>query len=214
MSNSLTWLKKKTSPFLQFLNDNPNGVSIPILQKFLEENPGIKWSRHIAIENKPIRYLEIGVHSGDNVSQVARSYAIHPDSKLHCVDPWMDYDEYPEYKGAQNAHYNNAITKLAPIMHKCVIHRGFSDDIVPTFEDNYFDMIFVDGNHETEYVYRDGVMSFQKVKSGGYIIFDDYCTPWITTIAGVNKFLSEYMNRIRIVVIPTVLFCQVILQKL
>lgn len=126
----------------------------------------------------------------------------------------MDYNEYPEYKGLQDIHYNSAMRTLAPFMGKCIIHRGFSDNIVPTFSDNYFDIIFVDGNRETEFVYRDGVMSFQKVKSGGYIIFDDYTPNWQTTIDGIDKFLEEYSGRIRILARPTSYFGQVIIQRI
>ena len=181
--------------------------------KWIRDNPGIKWRSFIPIEFKPIRYLEIGVHKGHNVLDVAKSYGLHPDSRLHCVDPWMDYDEYPEYKGLQDIHYNSAMRTLAPFMDKCVIHRGFSEHFVPTFEDNYFDMIFIDGNHETEYVYRDGVMSFQKVKPRGYLIFDDYEIDWPQTVVGIDKFLEEYNDQIRILARPTYRFSQVIIQK-
>jgi hypothetical protein len=69
------------------------------------------------------------------------------------------------------------------------VHRDFSHNVVPTFEDNFFDIAYIDGNHETEFVYKDAVMTFPKVKSGGYIIFDDY--NWVETKAGIDKFVEE-----------------------
>lgn len=166
--------------------------------KYFADNPGIKWSQYIPIEDKPIQYLEIGVHKGINVLDMVKSYCKHPNSKIHCVDPWVDYDGYPEYKGQQDVLFSIFNAAIRGYEDKCVIHRGFSDDIVPTFEDNFFDIIFVDGNHETEYVYRDGCMSFEKVKTGGYIIFDDYTTSWSQTMKGIDKFLIEYSDRIQI----------------
>ena len=50
-------------------------------------------------ENKPINYLEIGAFYGGNVLSVANSYCAHKDSKIYVIDPWADYQEYPEYKG-------------------------------------------------------------------------------------------------------------------
>lgn len=182
--------------------------------KHFRDNPGIKWSSYIPIEDKPIQYLEIGVHKGINVIDVAKSYCKHPDSKIYCVDPWVDYDEYPEYKGQQDvlfSIFNNAIKGYKD---KCIIRRGFSDDIIPTFENNFFDIIFIDGNHETEFVYRDGCMSFQKVKPGGYIIFDDYTIrSWPQTVKGIDQFLTEYSDKIKIIARPNSVG-QVIVKKL
>jgi len=42
------------------------------IKRFLEENPGIKWSQYIPIRDSPIKYLEIGVHKGENIVTVAR----------------------------------------------------------------------------------------------------------------------------------------------
>lgn len=171
--------------------------------RFYNKNPGKFWKPYIPIEDKPIQYLEIGVADGGNAIHVANSYCKHPASKLYCVDPWMDYDEYPEYKGQQDKAWQTVNTNIVNSghAHKFVIHRGFSDDIVPTFEDNFFDIILVDGNHETDFVYRDGVMALQKVKVGGYIVFDDYDVfgnVWTQTKKGVDMFLQQYSNQVQI----------------
>jgi len=181
--------------------------------KYFRDNPGIKWSSYIPIEDKPIQYLEIGVHKGINVVDIAKSYCKHSDSKIHCVDPWVDYDEYPEYRGQQDILFSIFNSNTATYNDKCIIYRGFSDDIVPTFQDNFFDIIFVDGNHETEFVYRDGCMSFQKCKPGGYIIFDDYNLDWLQTMKGIDRFLSEYSDKIQIIAKPNWV-AQVIVKKL
>jgi hypothetical protein len=178
-------------------------------------NPEKVWSKYIPKPNYPIKYLEIGCADGGNAIIVSKSYCSHPESKIYCVDPWMDYSEYSEYKGEQETAWNtfNANVRNSGNISKFVIRRGLSDNIVPTFEDNFFDIIFVDGNHDTEYVYRDGVMSFQKVKSGGYIIFDDYSPNWLQTVSGVNMFLSEYGEKIRFIS-PRTTYNQCIIQKL
>lgn len=156
------------------------------------------WKNFIPIENKQINYLEIGVLKGINTIIVEASYCKHPESKLYCVDPWCDYDEYSEYKEKQSENYNDFLFNIrhSGSSHKYEIKRGFSENIVPTFEDNFFDLVFIDGNHETDYVYKDGEMSLQKLKSGGYIVFDDY--DWPQTKIGIDKFLEDYTNQIKI----------------
>lgn len=169
--------------------------------RFYQKNPSKVWKYSIPIEDRPINYLEIGVADGGNAIHVANSYCKHPDSKIYCVDPWMDYDDYFEYKGdQQRAWYKvNKNIQNSGHAHKFVIHRGLSQDIVPTFQDNFFDIVYVDGNHETSFVYNDGVMAYQKAKVGGYIIFDDYDLSgyvWPKTKKGVDMFLDEYSSKV------------------
>lgn len=164
--------------------------------KAVRENPGIRWTPFISIEDKPIKYLEIGVFKGDNIVDMSKSYCKHPESIMHCVDPWIDYAEYPEYKGKIQKIYDVFVENMTKeqLWDKVVVHRNFSHNVVPTFENDFFDIAFIDGNHETEFVYKDGVMTFPKVKPGGVIIFDDY--NWPQTRVGINKFVTEYSSKL------------------
>jgi hypothetical protein len=164
--------------------------------------------------NRPIHYLEIGTRHGDNLLCVANFYGLHNDSQLHCIDPWEDYDEYPEYKGNQQSSYDIFNNNINESIHKdkIYIHRGFSDKIVPTFDDLFFDIIYIDGNHEPEYVLEDAVLSFRKLKKGGIMIFDDY--GWggpDLTQRGIDGFLSGYHKRINVLTIKE---SQVFVKKL
>jgi predicted O-methyltransferase YrrM len=150
-------------------------------------------------ETKPITYLEIGTFYGANLFSVAESYGSHKESQLHCIDPWIDYQEYPEYKNEQDTIYKTFQKNLEafPEKQKVVVHRGFSHEKIPSFEDEMFDIIYIDGNHEPEYVLEDAVLSFRKLKIGGYMIFDDY--GWggpDLTQKGIDAFLSGYSKRI------------------
>lgn len=192
----------------------PDGRPVGFHGRYYNKNPGINWPSYIPIEDKPISYLEIGCADGGNAIHIANSYCKHSQSKLYCVDPWMDYEEYPEYKGHQEVGWRTFNKNIQSSGHlsKFIVKRGFSDDIVPQFEDNFFDLIFVDGNHETEYVYRDGVMSLQKVKPGGYIVFDDYSLVWPQTMKGINLFLEENKDDIKVIMKGD--FEQAIIKKL
>lgn len=160
------------------------------------------WFEHVNVndfKDRPINYLEIGTFYGANLLSVANSYAAHRDSRLYCIDPWIDYDEYPEYKNEQGTIYNTFLKNIeqSGVSSKIFMTRGFSNEEVPKFRDEFFDIIYIDGNHEPEYVMEDAVLSFRKLKKGGIMIFDDYGWggPDLTT-RGIDGFLNGYHKRI------------------
>jgi predicted O-methyltransferase YrrM len=161
------------------------------------------WFDHVNMEeyrNKPIRYLEIGTFYGANLLSVANTYAGHAESKLYCVDPWEDYFDYPEYKEQQTTIYNTFLSNIenSGVRDKIIVTRGYSNLEVPKFQDEFFDIIYVDGNHEPEYVLEDAVLSFRKLKVGGIMIFDDY--GWggpDLTQRGIDGFMNGYHKRIQ-----------------
>ena len=73
------------------------------------------WFEYVNINEyicKQINYLEIGTFYGANLLSVANTYGRHNDSKLYCIDPWEDYDDYNEYKNIQPSIYNSFIDNL------------------------------------------------------------------------------------------------------
>lgn len=149
--------------------------------------------------SKPIRYAEIGAFYGANIVSVAETYGAHPDSTLIAIDPWTDYADYPEYKGQQiiiyDAFRNNV--EACGLKDRITVKRGYSNEVLPTLEDNSFDIIYIDGNHEPEYVLEDAVLAFRKLKVGGHLIFDDY--GWggpDLTKRGIDAFVNGYHKRI------------------
>ena len=169
------------------------------------------WLNYIPKENKPINYLEIGTFYGANLFSVLKNYCTHKESRLYAIDPWQDYEHYDEYKNEQDKIYNTFIRNYERCdeKDKITVCRGFSNEKIPTFEDEFFDMIYIDGNHEPEYVLEDAVLSFRKLKKGGWMVFDDY--GWVDTSIvdlierenrntkhGIDAFLNGYRNRINI----------------
>ena len=163
------------------------------------------WFRVIDVKKystTPINYLEIGTFYGANILSVAQTYGKHDHSKLYCIDPWEEYDEYPEYKGQQESTYNVFIKNINSSIYKNKIFtkRGYSNNRILEFQDNFFDLIYIDGNHEPEYVLEDAVLSFRKLKPDGIMIFDDY--GWggpDLTKRGIDSFLSGYHKRIEFI---------------
>lgn len=162
------------------------------------------WFQHINMndyKDRPIRYLEIGTFYGANIISVAKTYGAHEQSQLHCIDPWEDYEDYPEYKEQQTSIHSTFMTNVEKSgdQEKIIVHRGYSNAEIPQFDDDFFDIIYIDGNHEPEYVLEDAVLSFRKLKRNGMMIFDDY--GWggpDLTKRGIDGFLLGYHKKIRL----------------
>jgi hypothetical protein len=142
-------------------------------------NMSYKWQDIIKPTNDPIKILEIGAYHGANVCCLTMTHALHVDSEIHCVDPWYDYDGYPEYrdKDEQKSNYSkfiHNISKLNPVhLNKIHIHRMKSEDYAKRFQDESFHIIYIDGNHEKLFVFEDALISHKMIKKGGWIVFDD-----------------------------------------
>jgi hypothetical protein len=72
------------------------------------------------------------------------------------------------------------------------IHKGFSSGILKNFNDNYFDLIYIDGDHSYEGVKKDLEISHSKIKPNGYILGHDYTPQFQGVMDAVNEFCSKY----------------------
>jgi Methyltransferase domain len=144
---------------------------------------------------------EIGVHKGDFSQQIIE--VVSP-KELHLVDPW-EHQTSAIYKDAwyggkakagqneMDKRYSNVCNRFDKEIQaeRVKVHRGYSNDILDRFPDEYFDWIYIDGNHLYEYVKEDLELSFRKTKSGGFITGDDYTSGgWWE--GGVKKAVDEF----------------------
>ena len=161
-------------------------------------NLSYKWNRFIPEMDRPMKIMEIGSYHGANVCSLVKTYAKHPKSEIHVIDPWADYSDYPEYIGKQPSNYSiflKNIALLAPEdVNKIYIHRMPSHVIDAHFVDETFDIIYIDGNHETLYVLQDAMITLRKLLPGGYLIFDDIHDEKV--LKGVQIFLSACQHLI------------------
>jgi hypothetical protein len=152
------------------------------------------WLPVIPLPKGPIKYMEIGAYYGANICSIMKTYAAAAGSEVHCVDPWRDYDGYPEYKNYQGNIFTGFLTNMSRLSpadnQKLYIHRAFSGEALPTFRDEYFDIIYIDGNHEAPYVLEDAVLAYKKLAPGGWLIFDDFT--WDGVRKGFDCFYTTY----------------------
>lgn len=155
------------------------------------------WRKVIPLPTGPIKYLEIGSLVGFSAMSINTTYAKDSKSEIHCVDPWIDYESYPEYKEKQNYHFTSFLHNMSvfPNPEKIRIHRDYSYNALSKFPNEYFDLILIDGNHEAFAVVEDAVHALRKVKKGGWIVFDNVEPEgWKTVVEGVELFMSGFKD--------------------
>lgn len=119
--------------------------------------------------------VEIGVAGGGNAYSIMN---LLPMKKLYLIDPfsWSSY-EVDGYTEASQPAFTRvrdiAVKLLKPFGDRVEFIEKFSEDASGDIPDN-LDFIYVDGNHEYDYVMRDLEMYYPKVKTGGVFGGDNF----------------------------------------
>ncbi len=158
-----------------------------MFRKFGKKLFGKKTPRDFLLNIMPKESIcaEVGVHLGDFSEKIL---SIVKPKKLHLIDPWK-YEDTTKYQGSwyggkKGQNQNNMDNRYKKILERfdskiksqqVTIHRSESS-VLKEFNDNYFDWVYIDGNHLYEFVKNDLNWSLPKVKTNGYITGDDYST--------------------------------------
>jgi hypothetical protein len=119
------------------------------------------------LKEKPdIRALEIGSFEGRSAIWFLENILIHPTSSITCVDIFDEKYGY-EDKFDRNIEASGFASKVKKI-------KGSSQKVLRELEWNSYDFIYIDGSHVAKDVLLDAVLSWDLLKVGGIIIFDDY----------------------------------------
>lgn len=129
-----------------------------------------------------INVLEIGARFGDSSEMIMKSLNV---SRFYVVDPYDIYDDYKDdgfYKVLEDLGgdlvYKSAVKRLTQLNEGVTFLRCRSDDskVFDTIPKESLDLVFIDGNHEYEYVYNDLINYLPLVRSGGVLCGDDFQT--------------------------------------
>lgn len=114
---------------------------------------------------------EIGVEQGKYSEEILNGTAMH----LFCIDPWMAYFRYKDHRAQSklDGFYEDAKKRLEPFDRATII-RKTSMEAVADFQENSLDFVYIDGNHDFEYVVSDIIHWSKIVKPGGIVAGHDY----------------------------------------
>lgn len=181
-------------------------------QKWFNEKTELKQHLHKYIDPKKILcILEIGNFEGLSSSFFSDNYLDHTNSKLYCVDPFYISNTI---SGITSLCINSSTEKLfhnniskSKYFNKINTYKLTSDDFFKQNNHLSFDIIYVDGNHEEEYIKNDLQNAFKYINIEGIIWFDDYGgnisvatklnEKKISTL--IDKYLNNYKDRFIII---------------
>ena len=190
-----------------------------IYDKFKSLNPNEKWfcnNLNFLTKNfKDIKnikdILEIGSYEGRSSIFFLKNFL---NSNIICVDTWEGSDEHDEFNFKQiekNFDYNTSNFQ----MNNFLIKKKMTSNEFFRNNKKFFDLIYVDGDHSSHQVKIDINNSWDSLKSGGFLILDDYMWWYYKDLkknpsTPINDFIKENLNNIS----KLIVWHQVIIQKI
>lgn len=142
-------------------------------------------------------FVEVGTWKGAFAADLLKK--INP-VKLYCVDPYKYFSDF-SYKDCMNLklqveserifqNTKSILEKISPNTFEIV--RATSMEAVRRFQDNSLDFVYIDANHEYNFVLEDILEWYKKVKPGGILAGDDVISTNITDYNINNNILKEF----------------------
>ena len=143
-------------------------------------------------KGRPCMFLEIGSFEGMSTIWMLENILTEEKSQIFCIDAWA------EWTGDAFVRFISNINKTG-LKDKVHIVKGDSSEELRIFPKEYFDFIYVDGNHDEKAVIKDAINSFRILKKGGIMALDDYLlgirypnTPGSKAMNGLAKKAIDY----------------------
>lgn len=136
-----------------------------------------QWIRHFRSDT-PVKALEIGAFDGVSAALMLDVLFPHPVSEVHAVDPYLPDPTTPQVSAqTRELFLRNRLT--GGHGERMKLYEGLSAEVLAwmTATEGYwesFDFIYVDGSHMAKDVFIDAAMSWNLLKPGGVIGFDDF----------------------------------------
>jgi Methyltransferase domain len=111
-----------------------------------------------------LRYLEIGVFEGRSAIWMLENVLTHPTARLTAVDIFFGHLEKKFRENLEKSGFQSKVNIL----------KGTSQERLRQLPVDFFDIIYIDGSHRAKHVFLDAALSWDLLKYGGLLIFDDY----------------------------------------
>jgi predicted O-methyltransferase YrrM len=137
---------------------------------------------------KEMSMIEIGSYIGESTLMFSDRF-----KSVLSIDPFIDnYDpddlvnHYSSFDKVYQQFINN--TKDNKNIHNI---RMTSNDAYKELSGKLFDFIYIDGNHQYEFVKQDILNYKNLIKPGGFIAGHDYSDNWLGVIDAINETLGD-----------------------
>jgi predicted O-methyltransferase YrrM len=124
-----------------------------------------------------IKFLEIGSFTGDSAVYMLENILTSTESTLTCVDTWAGSLEHAGElqeqftMGEVEKRFDERVSEFGSRVIKV---KSTSTDFLLNNRGTQYDFIYIDGDHTANTVISDAVLSWDLLKIGGIMAFDDY----------------------------------------
>jgi Methyltransferase domain len=137
-------------------------------------------------ETKPTICVEIGAFGGSTTYPIASSLRFINQGKLYAIDAWdnqaaieglekgdpnLEWWKKVDMRAIKNQFISSITSKKLTKWCQPISNR--SEQAVLSFADESIDFLYIDGNCSSSGSFRDVFLFFPKVKTGGFIWFND-----------------------------------------
>ena len=197
------------------------------LQPIHVQNARICPSRHHVLNELPKGGVwgEIGVAFGDYSEPVLKH--VRP-IRFHAID-LFDLEKHKIifgkksadiFKGSTHEDYYRKRFATEINCKQMILHKGFSVEVLNQFDDEYFDVLYIDAAHDYANVMKDLNVAKKKIKINGLIILNDYVmnNPFDGQLYGVVQATNEIcVNEgweILYFALHPFMFCDVVIRRI
>ena len=146
-----------------------------------------------------VKMVQIGVFEGMDLIWCLQNILCDARSKVWAIDPWLPTTKLNA--DTMEAVCNRAQKNLSYWKEKVKIRRGLSAEILPSLTTGQFDLVVIDGDHNTDPVYFDALQAFRLLKPGGWMIFDDVRNRLPKkdhVVDGMRRFVDEHEGKVKL----------------
>ncbi len=143
------------------------------------------------LNRKQLVGVEIGVYKGENAVRMLNELDI---AKLYLIDPYLMYEGFSQAgwrlrnQDTLNSYHDIMIERIQPYKDKVIIIKEKSSEAVDKIPYE-LDFVYIDGNHDYEYVKKDIELYYPKIKQGGIIGGDNL------EYSGVHQAVIELLKK-------------------
>lgn len=174
------------------------------------------------LTSKRERVAEIGVALGDGSGVLIGSFK----PKEFVAFDLFDLHTVPTFWGRTNTdwfgdkdHEAFYIDKVSPLVETLVSKKGDSSTELGKYPAQYFDVIYIDGDHRYEGAKKDTDAALKTVKDDGLLIFNDYVLIDVFSqerygvVPIVNDLIENHGWRVVGFALQEAMFCDIALSK-
>ncbi len=130
-------------------------------------------------------FVEIGCWEGKSTTFMAdKIKRSGRNIKFYAIDIWEDYKQIDRI---WSANYSKYLKNIDPLKDYITTLKGDSCEMSKRFTDKSIDFVFIDANHQYEFIKRDIEHWLPKMKSGGVLAGHD------TQFEGVTRAINELL---------------------